>query len=138
MVLAAAIILIAVVSGYGYPLQPIPDFQYRGNRHSGETVQRALGIVEPLVPEAIRQAEAYLERRLDLERLDLFLEDIPTSGGRITPKMRVQGVAHPILIVFVEVCLLKWNVIYVVLVERNIFFVNSSGLLGLHIFLLLG
>jgi hypothetical protein len=80
---------------------PAP-FRYIGTRHSAETVQRALAIVEPRIPQAIRQAETLLAMRLDPERLDLFLEDIPTANRGVTPRMRMQGVDRQALLVYLE------------------------------------
>lgn len=96
------ILAAAGLAGAGAQAGSLPAVKYVGSRHAAPTVQRALDLVEPLVPEAVRRAETSLEMKLDPDRLEILLQDIPAGRGRTTYKMQVRGVSHPILLVSLE------------------------------------
>lgn len=101
------IVAVALLAGIGTAAAPArsagaPVLPYRGARHDDETVDRARALVEPLLPRAVAAAESLVGLRLDPDRLDPFLQDIPTAKSRLVPRMRVTGAERQRLIVYVE------------------------------------
>ena len=100
------ILLLILSSGFANsapgPDRGLPDFQYTGKRHSPETVGWVRDILQSQFPVSVRQAETLLELRLDPERLDLILADIPADKRKVTPRMGVHGIEHPILVAYLE------------------------------------